>query len=74
LPIADSRNKMARQAEKLTLSWLIKHPLVATCILLALTIALPYLRVGERLKLLAFLPVAHAAQGTLLSCPSALHL
>ncbi len=52
---------MPRHSEKLTLSWLIKHPLVATCILLALTIALPYLRVGERLKLLAFLPVAHAA-------------
>jgi rod shape-determining protein MreC len=52
---------MARQSEKLTLTWLLKHPLVATCILLALTIALPYLRVGERLKLLAFLPVAHAA-------------
>jgi rod shape-determining protein MreC len=52
---------MPRQPEKLTLTWLLKHPLVATCILLALTIALPYLRVGERLKLLTFLPVAHAS-------------
>lgn len=51
---------MARQPEKLNLAWLIRHPLVATCILLALTIVLPYLRVGERLKLLTFLPLAHA--------------
>ncbi len=52
---------MPRHQEKLTLAWLIRHPLVATCILLALTIALPYLRVGERIKLLAFLPVARAS-------------
>jgi rod shape-determining protein MreC len=54
---------MPRHAEKLSLSWLLRHPLVATCILLALTIILPYLRVGERLKLLTFLPVARAASG-----------
>lgn len=52
---------MARNPDKLTLGWLLRHPLVATCILLALTIVLPYLRVGERLKLLTFLPLAHAA-------------
>ncbi|MBX3459091.1 MAG: rod shape-determining protein MreC [Planctomycetes bacterium] len=52
---------MQRNHEKLTLGWLVRHPLVATCILLALTIALPYLRVGERLKLLTFLPVARAS-------------
>lgn len=51
---------MRRSVEKLNLAWLIRHPLVATCILLALTIVLPYLRVGERLKLLTFLPLAHA--------------
>lgn len=47
--------------EKLNLSWFLRHPLVATCILLALTVLLPYLRVGERLKLWALLPVARAA-------------
>ena len=47
--------------DKLSLRWFLRHPLVATCILLALTIVLPYLRVGERLKLLTFLPLAHAA-------------
>ncbi|MCB9893726.1 MAG: rod shape-determining protein MreC [Planctomycetes bacterium] len=52
---------MRRTQEKLSLTWLLKHPLVATCILLALTIVLPYLRVGERLKLLTFLPLAHAS-------------
>lgn len=51
---------MRRKDEKLSLSWFLRHPLVATCILLALTIVLPYLRVGERLKLLTFLPLAHA--------------
>jgi rod shape-determining protein MreC len=51
---------MRRNHEKLSLAWLLKHPLVATCILLALTIVLPYLRVGERLKLLTILPLAHA--------------
>lgn len=51
---------MRRVQEKLTLRWFLKHPLVATCILLALTIVLPYLRIGERLKLLTFLPLAHA--------------
>jgi len=55
---------MRQSSEKLSLSWFIKHPLVATCILLALTILLPYLRVGERLKLLTFLPLAHASTGT----------
>jgi rod shape-determining protein MreC len=52
---------MRRKEEKLSLSWFLRHPLVATCILLALTIVLPYLRIGERLKLLSFLPLAHAA-------------
>ncbi len=52
---------MRRSEEKLSLSWLLRHPLVATCILLALTIALPYLRVGERLKLMTFLPLARAS-------------
>lgn len=47
--------------EKLSLRWLIQHPLVATCILLALTMLLPYTRVAERLKLVTFLPLAHAA-------------
>ncbi|MCA8912240.1 MAG: rod shape-determining protein MreC [Planctomycetes bacterium] len=51
---------MRRTQEKLTLGWFLRHPLVATCILLALTIVLPYLRIGERLKLLTFLPLAHA--------------
>ncbi|CAG0979317.1 Cell shape-determining protein MreC [Planctomycetaceae bacterium] len=51
---------MQRQ-EKLNLSWFLRHPLVATCILLAMTVLLPYLRVGERLKLWALLPVARAA-------------
>lgn len=52
---------MRRFREKISLSWLIRHPLVATCILLALTMLLPYTRVAERLKLLPFLPVAKAA-------------
>ena len=52
---------MRRNEEKLSFAWLLRHPLVATCILLALTILLPYLRVGERLKLLTFLPLAHAS-------------
>jgi rod shape-determining protein MreC len=52
---------MRKHSEKLSLTWFIRHPLVATCILLALTILLPYLRVGERLKLLTFLPLAHAS-------------
>lgn len=47
--------------EKLNLAWFLRHPLVATCILLALTVLLPYLRVGERLKLWALLPLARAA-------------
>lgn len=51
---------MRRTPEKLSLGWFLRHPLVATCILLALTIVLPYLRIGERLKLLTFLPLAHA--------------
>lgn len=50
-----------RKEEKLSLSWLLRHPLVATCILLAMTIVLPYTRIGERLKLITFLPLAHAA-------------
>lgn len=49
------------RTEKLNLSWFLRHPLVATCILLALTVLLPYLRVGERLKLWALLPLARAA-------------
>jgi rod shape-determining protein MreC len=53
---------MPRDAEKLSLRWFLRHPLVATCILLALTIVLPYLRVGEKLKLLTFLPLAHAQE------------
>jgi rod shape-determining protein MreC len=53
---------MPRDAEKLSLRWFLRHPLVATCILLALTILLPYLRVGERLKLMTFLPLAHAQE------------
>ncbi|MBZ0137798.1 MAG: rod shape-determining protein MreC [Planctomycetes bacterium] len=52
---------MRKSHEKLSLSWLLRHPLVATCILLALTIVLPYTRVGEKLKLVTFLPLAHAA-------------
>jgi rod shape-determining protein MreC len=52
---------MRKNTEKLSLSWLLRHPLVATCILLALTIVLPYTRVGERLKLITFLPLAWAA-------------
>ena len=51
---------MSRHNEKLNLRWFLRHPLVATCILLSLTILLPYLRIGERLKLLTFLPLAHA--------------
>ncbi|MCB9932942.1 MAG: rod shape-determining protein MreC [Planctomycetes bacterium] len=51
---------MRGSQEKLSLAWFLRHPLVATCILLALTIVLPYLRVGERLKLLTFLPLARA--------------
>jgi len=51
---------MARH-EKLNLTWFLKHPLVATCILLAMTVLLPYLRIGERLKLFALLPIAKAA-------------
>jgi rod shape-determining protein MreC len=54
---------MRRNSEKLNLAWLVRHPLVATCILLALTILLPYLRFGEHLKLLPFLPVAWASSG-----------
>jgi rod shape-determining protein MreC len=54
---------MRQSSDKLSLSWFIKHPLVATCILLALTILLPYLRVGERLKLLTFMPLAYASSG-----------
>lgn len=54
---------MRRNHEKLTLRWFLQHPLVATCILLALTLALPFLRVGERLKLLTFFPVARASPG-----------
>jgi rod shape-determining protein MreC len=52
---------MPRLREKLSLLWLVQHPLVATCILLALTLLLPYTRVAERLKLVTFLPLAHAA-------------
>lgn len=52
---------MPRNSEKLNLAWFLRHPLVATCILLAMTVLLPYLRVGERVKLWALLPVAWAA-------------
>lgn len=52
---------MPRFREKLSLSWLLRHPLVATCILLALTMLLPYTRVAERLKMFTFLPLARAA-------------
>ena len=52
---------MRSSNEKLNLYWFLRHPLVATCILLAMTVLLPYLRVGERLKLWALLPVARAA-------------
>ncbi len=52
---------MPRNSEKLNLSWFLRHPLVATCILLAMTVLLPFLRVGERVKLWALLPVAKAA-------------
>jgi rod shape-determining protein MreC len=52
---------MRRPQEKLSLGWLLRHPLVATCILLALTIVLPFLRVGERIKLITFLPLAYAS-------------
>lgn len=52
---------MRKPSDKLNLSWFLRHPLVATCILLAMTVLLPYLRVGERLKLWALLPVAKAA-------------
>lgn len=52
---------MRKPSEKLNLGWFLRHPLVATCILLAMTVLLPYLRVGERLKLWALLPVAKAA-------------
>jgi rod shape-determining protein MreC len=51
---------MRSNNDKLSLRWFLAHPLVATCILLALTIVLPYLRVGERLKMLTFLPLARA--------------
>lgn len=52
---------MPRLPEKLSVLWLVQHPLVATCILFALTMLLPYTRVAERLKLITFLPLAHAA-------------
>jgi len=52
---------MPRFREKLSLLWLVQHPLVATCILLALTMLLPYTRVAEKLKLITFLPLAYAA-------------
>jgi rod shape-determining protein MreC len=58
-----------KSTEKLTLTWLLRHPLVATCILLTLTILLPYLRVGERLKLLTFLPLAHAQDDVVATDP-----
>jgi len=48
---------MARSVEKLNLSWLLRHPLVATVILLALTFLLPFLRIGERLKLIPYWPL-----------------
>jgi rod shape-determining protein MreC len=51
---------MPRNGEKLSLAWFLRHPLVTTSILLSLTIVLPYLRVGERLKLATFLPLARA--------------
>ena len=54
---------MSRDKDKLTLGWLLRHPLVATCILLALTVLLPMLRVGERLKLIPFLPAVYAEDG-----------
>ncbi|MEE9312562.1 MAG: rod shape-determining protein MreC [Planctomycetota bacterium] len=54
---------MKKQQEQLSLAWLIQHPLVATCILLALTMVLPFLRIGERIKSLAFLPLAYANDG-----------
>jgi len=59
---------MPRNHEKLSLAWFLRHPLVTTCILLSLTIVLPYLRVGERLKLLTFLPLARA-QGEVSETP-----
>lgn len=52
---------MGRRADPRSLRWLLRHPLVATVALLALTILLPVLRIGERLKLMALLPVAWAA-------------
>ncbi|MCF6227074.1 MAG: rod shape-determining protein MreC [Planctomycetes bacterium] len=54
---------MKKQQEKLSLAWLLQHPLVATCILLALTMVLPFLRIGERIKSLTFLPLAYANDG-----------
>lgn len=54
---------MARNPDRISLSWLLRHPLVATCILLALTMLLPYTRLAERIKLMAFLPAAYAADG-----------
>lgn len=51
---------MRKSYEKLSLSWFLRHPLVATCIMLAMTIALPYLRIGERAKLITLLPLAYA--------------
>ncbi|MCC6573106.1 MAG: rod shape-determining protein MreC [Planctomycetes bacterium] len=47
-----------RSHEKLSLRWFARHPLVATCILLALTVLLPFLRFGERIKLMALWPLA----------------
>ncbi|MBK9973529.1 MAG: rod shape-determining protein MreC [Planctomycetes bacterium] len=52
---------MPRNLDKISLAWLVRHPLVATCILFALTMLLPYTRVAERLKLIPFLPLAYAA-------------
>lgn len=60
---------MARP-EKLSLRWLVQHPLVATCILLALTMLLPYTRVAERLKLITFLPLAYAASDVPQTAPA----
>ncbi len=47
-----------RHQDKLSFRWFLRHPLVATCILLALTVLLPFLRFGERLKLMGLWPLA----------------
>ncbi len=52
---------MARKKEQLGLGWLARHPLVPFTALVVLTVFVPALRIGERIKLLSFLPVAVAA-------------